>query len=496
MQRGAATHARRVRSDLEKALELATVVAVAAVALPRALSQGMFFDGLTYAAIARNLSLGFGTQWAPAWLGEGHPFFEHPPLMLWLEAIAFRIAGDHWYVEKICSAAVLVFTVLALRAAFRETRSSIGVWLPVLLFWVMPSSNWSAVNNMLDPLQALFGLLAVNSLLSGMREPSRLPLAVISGALWMVLALLTKGPVGFFPLATPALYALVMRNTPARRAVLATIGVLALVSAVLAVILVLQPEGKAFFHEYLTRQLFASLSGRRSGSTSHFNTAVLATILTELEFSALLAAIAVVAARVRTGTWVGLRPSREAVLFLAVGASASVPIVVSPDFVSYYLLPSYPFYALGIASWVAPSIRALFSFRSERPVRTIRIVNAILSGALVALGIHTVWHVGQIGRDASAFSAIAAVSEASGDATGVCASPALLVDWRLRAYLERYHRIWLESPGPRCAVYIAEPGVSAPPELAGRFEALATGDPNLGVFRRIETYPEASPTVR
>lgn len=41
----------------------------------------MFVDGVTYAAIARNLAQGNGSFWSPFYTATLYPqFFEHPPL--------------------------------------------------------------------------------------------------------------------------------------------------------------------------------------------------------------------------------------------------------------------------------------------------------------------------------------------------------------------------------------------------------------------------------
>ena len=51
----------------------------AVLLLPLLFTQGMFFDGLTFAAIARNLNEGVGQFWSPQYTPYVHPeYFEHP----------------------------------------------------------------------------------------------------------------------------------------------------------------------------------------------------------------------------------------------------------------------------------------------------------------------------------------------------------------------------------------------------------------------------------
>jgi len=50
------------------------------IAFTALFTKGMFFDGLTYASIARNINEGIGTLWVPSYTPTIHPeFYEHPP---------------------------------------------------------------------------------------------------------------------------------------------------------------------------------------------------------------------------------------------------------------------------------------------------------------------------------------------------------------------------------------------------------------------------------
>ena len=103
-----------MKKDALSSLWLFTVFFLAAMFLPRLVPQGLFGDGLLYASLARNLAEGKGSMWAP-WFSSGYwldfasgaPYFENPPLMIWLEAVFFRILGDYWWVEKLYSLLLL-----------------------------------------------------------------------------------------------------------------------------------------------------------------------------------------------------------------------------------------------------------------------------------------------------------------------------------------------------------------------------------------------------
>jgi hypothetical protein len=52
-------------------LRLAVAILLLALTIPRMAQRGMFGDGLLYATIARNLSIGSGSFWAPWSVSSG-----------------------------------------------------------------------------------------------------------------------------------------------------------------------------------------------------------------------------------------------------------------------------------------------------------------------------------------------------------------------------------------------------------------------------------------
>lgn len=198
------------------ACRLAVAMLLAALTIPRMAQRGMFGDGLVYATIARNLAIGSGSFWAPRYTETAWAeFYEHPPLGLALEAAAFGLLGDHLIVERAFSLIVLGLHALVIALIWRRVQPSALDWLP-LLFWIMPSIvTWGAVNNMLENTQAFFTSTALLMMLAAIRAPGPLRRGGDSSASAMMLAagagmavvaaVLTKGPVGFFPLAAPLL---------------------------------------------------------------------------------------------------------------------------------------------------------------------------------------------------------------------------------------------------------------------------------------------------
>jgi 4-amino-4-deoxy-L-arabinose transferase-like glycosyltransferase len=190
-------------------LRLLVAALLVGLTVPRMTQRGMFGDGLLYATIARNLSIGAGSLWAPrytetTWIG----FYEHPPLGLALEAAAFWLLGDHLMVERAFSLIVFGLHAFVIAMIWRRLEPAALDWLP-LAFWLVPSIvTWGVVNNMLENTQALFTSTAILLLICAMRAPT--DAAIVTGSalagVAVIAAVLTKGPAGFFPLAAPLLF--------------------------------------------------------------------------------------------------------------------------------------------------------------------------------------------------------------------------------------------------------------------------------------------------
>ena len=63
---------------------------------------GKHGDGVEYAAIARNLSEGYGSFWSTYLSDTRHPdWHEHPPLVFWIQGLFIKTFGDGPYFEGV-----------------------------------------------------------------------------------------------------------------------------------------------------------------------------------------------------------------------------------------------------------------------------------------------------------------------------------------------------------------------------------------------------------
>jgi 4-amino-4-deoxy-L-arabinose transferase-like glycosyltransferase len=348
MHLAALTRARQFRA-------LAAAVCLALI-LPRIAQAGMFVDGVTYAVLARNLAQGTGTFWAPSFSTTVYPVFhEQPPLGFALESLAFRVLGDHLYVERLFSIFVFALTALLIVALWRRVLPREHDWLP-LFFWVLPSTvTWAAINNMLEGTQALFTTSAVLLLVRAMMAIRTRDAVVAAGcaAAAVAAAVLTKGPVGLFPLAVPPLALLLTRRDrrcftarPRGRAYsrLALVWItLLVVTMLLAAAILAIPEARHALSEFARTHVVPALQGERGLPRRSFDIARHFTLGIIARMGALAALLWLIRPRGRDVP--GVRWD-VAVFFFSTGLVASLPLLASPVLAGHYFIPSVPFFAL------------------------------------------------------------------------------------------------------------------------------------------------------
>jgi 4-amino-4-deoxy-L-arabinose transferase-like glycosyltransferase len=412
----------------------------------------MFLDGVTYAAIARNLAEGRGRFWEPFYTATIYPaFHEHPPLAFWLQSLFFRVLGDHWYVERgyCLVAAILIGALIALtwRAAYaplvhdtREHRErGDKEWLPIALWMLAPVVSWSIVGNLLETTVCVFVTAAVAAIAIGSRAPAAAAIAAgcVSG-LCVAGAVLSKGPVGFFPLAAPVMMAVLPDRR--RSSLWSAAGQWTMV-AMCAVVLYRVPSARDSLSTYVDQQIVTALAGQREVSGSSV-TIVIA--LLQGVWLPMAVAIALVVAAARGWVRPTSRDRQVAIVFTLIGLAGTLPMLVSPKQSGHYLMPAVPFYAIGAAALGAETVDAL-ARRLSKGLGVIAL--RILTAAVVMAGLAAIW-LPAVERDPQRLAdldRLAAVAP-RGETVGIC--PSANGDWMLHAWMQRRFLISLDAAAP------------------------------------------------
>jgi len=349
--------------------------------LARIVQLSINLDGGVYATLARNLAQGQGTAWA---LHFSDSFFnvfaEHPPLMMWLEAICFTIFGDSIAVEKGFS--LLTFFVCAtllfriwMRLNKEDTLMQRAFPIALLLLLFSGRVSYGYANGLLENLLSIFSLSTVLLIIIAYDRPSPIfsPLrtVVVSAAgLFICFSMLTKGPVGLFPLVTPAIYWLIFRR-PKLMAVIIDIFIFLVIISLFLALLYSFTESREGLERYLSAQLLPSLRGDRGSFGGGYN--VLRKIIGVNGFSIILVVLTAYLGRrfglVNQDMEAERIRKKRAIFLLFIGLSASLPLGLSPRVTNFYFNPSLLFYSAGFCLLAAPVIMTGLAELRERTTR-------------------------------------------------------------------------------------------------------------------------------
>jgi 4-amino-4-deoxy-L-arabinose transferase-like glycosyltransferase len=402
----------------------------------------MFIDGITYASIARNLAEGRGSFWSPFYTATLYPrFHQHPALGLWLQSLWFRVLGDHLLVERAYAFAAAIATALLIAVVWRQLNIGSGGrhgdWLPVLLWILIPVVSWTVVGNMLETTMAVFTTGAVAALVQSMlthAPAAAYGWASLSG-LCIGAAVLTKGPVGLFPLAAAILFPVDRGGRAGWRGPIAQW----VTAAALGTVLWTLDVSRDALEQYLHDQLFPVVGHPFSPTIESF------TILKVL-FQGVLLPLAIIALAIIIGAGF-VSPSkahrRKAVRLTLLGLAGTLPIVVSSKQMGHYLVPAVPFFALATGVMLFPTV-IRFAERMASHGR-----RKIVHGAtgVIVLGTVVAAFVPALERDPERLADLAALAPAvpRGRTISICADR--LGDWGLHAWFERLYHVSLDGSG-------------------------------------------------
>lgn len=365
--------------------------------LPRSIDDTMFMDGLTYAAIARNMSEGIGSFWRPFfahsfWLPYDNDdyFSGHPPLQFGLQSLLFRLFGDTPAVENGYNLLILTGYIFLIVRIWRKLLGPANEfrgfgWLPVLCWYGIVTVYYSIPNNFLDSTMGLFCLASCYFqllFLKGESDFNKSAFWLVTAGICIVLAILTKGPVGLYPLALPVIYAFSTPSFSFSKAVWPTIIMLAVVAEGVAGTLAYGPA-REFMTTYFNGQVVQALLQKRekagTGWVAHF------TLLAELLRNLIphLLALAILYGLAYGLKWKITREkliTENTQLTALVAAAGIVPMLVSIKQYPHYLLPALPFVALFVAFLLVQRVSLVMGRNKQLTIIALGI------GALVCWG--------------------------------------------------------------------------------------------------------------
>lgn len=404
--------------------------------LPILLQQGMFLDGITYASISKNLANGFGSLWFPQYTQTHFKnFHEHPPLVFGIQSIFFSLFGDGFLTERIYSFFTAILTAIGIVLnwnLFNKTKEY--SWLPVLLWIATPIIFWSYQSNMLENTLTFWCLFSVYFISKGSLNNNFFHLAL--GGVFILLAFLSKGPVGLFPLATVGLLWLTNKEITLGKTIFYSL--IVLLSFILNFYLVAlwQPNLIENLQQYYNIQVLPSVNNSRETTTgNHF--AILGRLFLELSFPIVILVTLLIFHKNKKIT-IELIPYKTILFFILIGLSASAPLIVTLKQRGYYLVTALPYFIIGLSFFIVPYLKILTKNISQKRVIHFRNVSYIFIAASL---LFSFLQFGKYSRDELKIEDIKKITKEIPKNSIIGATPSLVTEWGTVAYLVRYGNI-------------------------------------------------------
>ncbi len=315
------------------------------ICLPALVRKNQFVDSMTYSSIAKDIALEKSTAFTYYYLDYEEPFYDHPPLSMWMQSTLFYLFPKNDIIPHALYTLILLFlNIISIRLLWRlliPKRKEFDL-LP-LFFWILtPVIFWSFSNNLLENLLCPLCMLSVYYGVLSAQNPSIKKLIYpLLSCLFLTAAFFTKGLVGLFPLAVIPIYFIIYRDNKTlisfcyQLLFLVTIGItLFNIEAI-----------HNLFTNYFNTQLLPSIKGERmNNSEGHFF--ILMKLIIELTPIVCLSLLLLFLKKISF-----TNANKKAFwLLVLIGFSASLPLMISPKSHGFYIVPAIPYFALAMSS--------------------------------------------------------------------------------------------------------------------------------------------------
>jgi len=406
-------------------------------------SDGMFMDGTIYAAVSENMANGLGTFWQPHLNQTLYPeFYQHPPLALGLQALAFKIFGSSFLVERFYSLATFILTGYLLILIWMEIgKPKDKAWIPLLFWFANPLVIWAVANNMLENTLQIFVLASVLVLLKSLKTKT-LFWIILSG-LFLFLGLLTKGLVALSPLTFYFWYWLFKREISFYKMIINT-GLLLLFTLIpLALLLLLSESAAHALESYFKLQIVNSLKEVQTVSSRFF---IVGRLFNELlaSFGIMLLIILIFKKNIKQFKTDFQKNKQNLYLFLGLGFSGVLPIMISLKQSGFYMLPAFPFFALAFGLLIYPFLE---NTKPKLKKQSFLYQNSGILSLLLLLIVFsvTISFKNTIGRDKKMLEDVYSISSSVSNDEIIDIPRNLAQNWPLHAYFARYSNISLDD---------------------------------------------------
>lgn len=334
---------------------------VLAFTLPVLVKDAMFQDAMLYSSVSHNLAIGIGTFWFPQYSTlniAGIPsFHEQPPLVFGIQSVFYKILGDSIYVERFYTLLMLIAHVILINVLWKlnfdksQEQRKLG-WIAVTFWILIPVCWWCFHNNLMENTMSLFDLTAVILIVQNLKKPIQNYLIWIIAGLMIFLASFSKGLPGLFPVVVPFLYWIIDRKTGFKKHLLLTLLLFSIPTLIYTILFII-PVSRESLSIYVFKRLLVRVD---SMPTSSYRLEILWRLFTEMIPVLLVLCIVFVTGYFKKAN-MAVKENRKTVLFFfLIGLSGSTPLALTMVQKGWYLVPSFPYFAIAAAMLISPYI--------------------------------------------------------------------------------------------------------------------------------------------
>lgn len=407
---------------------------------PTILSVGMFIDGLVYSTIANNLANGIGTFWNSHYTETCMAHFHgHPPLAIGLHSILYFVFGSSRYIDKVYSLLTFVIVGFIILKIWKHLGFKNG-WLPLFIWFLIPLVSWAICNNMLENTLSVFTTLSVLFYLKS--QDKNKYLYIFFAGIMIALGFLSKGFVAFFPWTFPFLLWIFKRKESFLKMTFSTLGLFVFTIAPLLILVTLWPEAKINLQTYIDAQVIHSLKNA-AAATVDSRFFIIIRLLTELLPAFGLCVIFMIWGWRKKFPINLLKTNfKIALLFFTLGLTGVIPIMISMKQSGFYILATFPFFAIAIAVILLPLIEFLFDDKFYK-TKGFSFFKWISLGVFISGIVLSLYFSNHISRDKNKIEDMYAIIEIIPAGTTINILPSMREDWSLHGYYSRNKNISL-----------------------------------------------------
>ena len=426
--------------------------------LPNLGKEGLFVDGVTYGAIARNLAIGKGSFWIPYYTDTLYAnFIEHPPLALNIQSVFFRVFGDIHWIERFHSLFLVVLSAFGIGLVWRTALPKFKdyFWLPLVLWIIIPTVSWSFSNNMLENTVVVFSVFSVYFAHRALETENLAFKWIFVSALFLLFAFLSKGIATLFPLAVFACYAL-SHIQFSKKIILSQIWLITFFLLLFLSLITFIPAAKENIYQSISKQFNSTQNVVTTGSRLF----ILGKLFLDLLPIWLLAGGVLGWKYLKQKTYFSKNSEtlKMSVFWLLIGFSGILPIMISTKQSGYYIIPASMFFVLGLSSAVLPAITLILQKLSNQS--WFRYLS-ILSFSIIAFSFSSmVGNWNSYNRDKNLAEDIKKIGQIV-DYDTITMQQDYKSKWLLHAYFMRYEKISLDETN-QLTYYVGEKGVDEP----------------------------------